>query len=527
MALSEQLASFFATFTFKADTEKLKQVDAGLKGLSDRMNGLKAVSGKLALAIQQVVSLKFASIAAEEDKFNRLTGTLSENVDAFRLLANQANVSEETVKGAISQIARQKQDLMTMRTIPMWVRFGIDPRQSPDKILRALLEKVRRYTSDTQKQMAMLNRLGVNSELVLLFQNGSLEIDNATKNLLEFKNTNKKTSVELIANVTKLKTLFSAFLQGINGIITPLMNVAAKGLIFIVKNLGSMLAPMLTMIAEILKKISNLIITIGRKFGDYIVIILGVTAAIMAVVAITKVWHGVLLAVRAVMFVINLLSAGPIGWIALTIAAVLMLWRAIAPESFRNFFNYVQLFFKDVIDWINGVEHTVTGDFIQAIKDTFGKIKQWFVDMIDSLKQKYTDFVNFVENKVFKKINDFNTSVKEALSFKGVRNKIKEKTARVADFFNIGGKSNRVEQLNQKLIPNEQRQRMQDNKASKVNNNKVNNSITNNINVSTESNKPLDIANVVRGKLQDIRYNTRIEDEMNTASLSFNVQGAY
>ena len=35
------------------------------------------------------------------------------------------------------------------------------------------------------------------------------------------------------------------------------------------------------------------------------------------------------------------------------------------------------------------------------------------------------------------------------------------------------------------------------------------------------------IANMVKGKLQDIRYNTRIEDEMNTASLSFNVQGAY
>ena len=112
MALSEQLASFFASIKFQVDDKGLKQVDNGIQSLGQRLLGFKSIAGAVGVALQQVVSLKFANITAEEEKFARLNGVLRENVDELKLLATQANISQETVTSAISQIAKQKQDLM-------------------------------------------------------------------------------------------------------------------------------------------------------------------------------------------------------------------------------------------------------------------------------------------------------------------------------------------------------------------------------------------------------------------------------
>ena len=135
MALGSQLAEFFAKISFDVEDKKLKDVDSKLVGVTNRMQTMQKVAAGLAVAFQQVVSFHFANITAEEQKFAKLNGVLNENVDAWKLMAAQANVSEGTVTNALSSIAKQKQDLMTMKSIPMWVRFGVDPKQSPDKIL--------------------------------------------------------------------------------------------------------------------------------------------------------------------------------------------------------------------------------------------------------------------------------------------------------------------------------------------------------------------------------------------------------
>ena len=60
-------------------------------------------------------------------------------------------------------------------------------------------------------------------------------------------------------------------------------------------------------------------------------------------------------------------------------------------------------------------------------------------------------------------------------------------------------------------------------------NNNIDNKITNNINISTSSDKPNDIAQAVGNKLNSMQYQTSINEELETASLSLNVQaqGAY
>ena len=122
MALSEQLASFFATVKFNVDDKGLKKVDSGIQSLGQRLLGFKGVASAVGVALQQVMSLKFANITAEEEKFAKLNGVLRENVDELKLIATQSGITQETVTSAISQIARQKQDLVTMKSIPMWVR---------------------------------------------------------------------------------------------------------------------------------------------------------------------------------------------------------------------------------------------------------------------------------------------------------------------------------------------------------------------------------------------------------------------
>lgn len=524
MALGEQLASFFAKFTFDVQDDKLKGLDNNLKQLGQKLIGFKSIAGAVGVALQQVLSLKFAKITAEEEKFSKLNGVLRENVDELKLWANQANVSEETVKSALSQIAKQKQDLMTMKSIPMWVRFGIDPKQSPDKVLKDILAKVSRFTNDTQKQMAMLNRLGINSELVLMFQKGADAIDDATRELLKFKQTNAESSTELMGNVTTLKSLLSGFLQGLNGLITPIMNFLVKALTDISKKVFVILQPVLEVIGAIVKKIADWLKWIWGYVGEYVSIIVGVVAAIGAVILAVKGLLAVLGLVKAALLIINLLG-NPFFWIGAAIAGLIALWKWLAPESFEKTFKYIKLFFNDVKDFFDGVENTVTGDIVNAVKKFFKEAwdgcKQFFTSLWDICVAVYDWVVEKIAyvGKLFKQTIN---AVKEGLSFEGLKNEAKRTGEQIAGMFGFGDDKKKESQPNSNkgLLPARQQEKLY---SEQRNENNVKNDIKNEINITTQSDKPNEVASAVVNKLGGIQYQTKISSEEENASLMFNV----
>lgn len=529
---------------------------------------MQKVAAGLAVAFQQVVSFHFANITAEEQKFAKLNGVLNENVDAWKLMAAQANVSEGTVTNALSSIAKQKQDLMTKRSIPMWVRFGVDPRQSPDKILQSILNKVKSFTNDTQKQMAMLNRLGINSELVLMFENGSLAIDEATQKIIEFKNQNADISTELVKNANVTKMLFKNVMQGLNGLVTPIMNVIVKFINIAIKEISVVLIPALSRVSDFVRRISDFVLRIYKNFEGvfkWIFKILGIATIAIGILYTIQVLISSFLmigkviplllkilniskSIAVVQGIITGLLASPIVIIGAIIALVLYLWHAIAPESFNKFLRGIKLILTDIMDFLSGVPNTVTGDVIDIIKLKLEQLFNWFkekldavigwvkgvIDWIDKATDKFK-FLKSAKEKAGELVDKAGEKIKGAAS--SVGGWFKDKAESVGEFFDGGivGMSNKAHLYRENLLrekyglPKEQLDLSNKGSNAGTKNNNIDNKITNNINISTDSNRPNDIAQAVSNKLNSMQYQTSINEELETASLSLNVQaqGAY
>lgn len=568
MALGSQLAEFFAKISFDVEDKKLKDVDSKLVGVTNRMQAMQKVAAGLAVAFQQVVSFHFANITAEEQKFAKLNGVLNENVDAWKLMASQANVSENTVTSALSSIAKQKQDLMTMRSIPMWVRFGVDPRQSPDKILQSILNKVKSFTNDTQKQMAMLNRLGINSELVLMFENGSLAIDEATQKIIEFKNQNADISTELVKNANVTKMLFGNIMQGLNGLVTPIMNVVVKFINIAIKEISVVLIPALSRVSDFVRRISDFVLRIYKNFEGvfkWVFKILGIATIAIGILYTIQVLIASFLtigkviplllkilniskSIAVVQGIITGLLASPIVIISAIIALVLYLWHAIAPESFNKFLRGIKLILTDIMDFLSGVPNTVTGEVIDIIKLKLEQLFNWLkeklnavigwvkgvIDWIDRATDKF-NFLKTAKEKAGNLARQAGDKIKGAAS--GVGTWVKGKFDDIGEFFDGGivGMSNKAHLYRENLLrekyglPKEQLDLASKGQNIGTKNNNIDNKITNNINISTDSNRPNDIAQAVSNKLNSIQYQTSINEELETASLSLNVQaqGAY
>lgn len=533
MALSEQLASFFATVKFNVDDKGLKNVDNGIQALGQRLLGFKSIAGAVGVALQQVVSLKFANITAEEEKFAKLNGVLRENVDELKLIATQSGITQETVTSAIQSIAKQKQDLTTMRSIPMWVRFGVDPRQDPDKILKDILKKVKNFTSDTQRQMALLSRLGISREFALAFKEGNFEIDEATKKLLKFKQTNAQSSVELTNNVTSLKTMFSAFLQGLNGIVTPIMNLMVQGVTKVGKELFVFIEPVLSKIAEFTKEASKAVKNILSSLSPCVKFVLKILATVVLISLGLKVWLTLLGSIKLALIAIKLIVGSPVLLIAAITTGILALWKALNPEGFKNFIDYckagLQIIYElvmDFVDYLNGVENTGFGAMfdnlgtivIDQVKTTVSQIwdlikeyiiepiKESFKALIDSVVQWFKDALNGIVEDI--------KGLKKLFSLDEWKNKF---SFSKSSWF--GGKDK------ERVLPIEQ-QALGKQDVKKTNN--IKNEVTNEITVNTNNDKPYDLANLIRDKVSGVQYQTKIDDENDTAGLTCNVEvGAY
>ena len=538
MALSEQLASFFASIKFQVDDKGLKQVDNGIQSLGQRLLGFKSIAGAVGVALQQVVSLKFANITAEEEKFARLNGVLRENVDELKLLATQAGITQETVTGAISQIAKQKQDLMTMKSIPMWVRFGVDPRQSPDKVLKDILKKVKNFTNDTQRQMALLTRMGISREFALAFKEGNFELDEATKKLLKFKQTNAQSSTELAHNVSTLKALFSGFLQGLNGIITPIMNVVVKGITKISKDLFVFIEPALKLVANLVKAITDKLTKILRVLYPYISIILKVVAFIVITSIGLKGILSTLGLIKLALVAIKLIVGKPLLLIGALIGGVLALWRAINKDGLKALMDYVNAgltiadeLLEDIVDYLNGVENTGFGllveNFWQAVKDQGKTIIMQLGELVDEyIIEPIMRLLGITKLDLL--LN--NGSVADSY-LKSKLNKGKEKSLGLSFIAPVieqalKGKTSGQEQLNRNVLPKEQ-EKLGNQEVKKTNN--IKNEIKNEITVNTQSDRPTELANIISDKVGNINYQTKIDEENNTAGLSCNValEGSY
>lgn len=498
------------------------------KGL-ETLTEAKSLYTAIGAIVAQIASISVSLMTAQEAKFAKLNGVLMENVEAFKLLANQANVSEDSVAGAISQISREKRELLTMRKIPMWVRFGINPNQSSDKVLQDILEKVGRYSNDTQKQMALLTRLGVNEELVLMLQEANLQLDDATKKIIKFKSLNSDSSEKIAKNLNVTKTLLKDMMQGLNGIFSPLVEVVLEFIRDLIKDLGGFVIPIFETLGKITKKIAEWLRPILAIVRNLIVGFVKLYAISKSIGAVIQVFNFL----KPLFTFIRVFLTGIPGLIALIIASIGLIWKAIAPESFRRFITSIRLIIGDLIDYIKGVPNTVIGDVIDviktAVKNLFKDIFNWLVECINNCVDYINEKLNFLEplNKKLSQSKDWFgqkilkptwNKAKDVFNFSDDANANMEGSSLV-DFARA---VKRVKDLQNGITANDISKDIVGNKGKTINNN-VDNKVENNITVSTSDN-PQAIANAIANKIPQQTLN--IEEEMGTVSLSSNVNYA-
>jgi hypothetical protein len=200
------------------------------------------------------------------------------------------------------------------------------------------------------------------------------------------------------------------------------------------------------------------------------------------------------------------------------------------------------------MDFLSGVPNTVTGEVIDIIKLKLEQLFNWLkekldavigwvkgvIDWIDRATDKFK-FLKTAKEKAGNLARQAGDKIKGAAS--GVGTWVKGKFDDIGEFFDGGivGMSNKAHLYRENLLrekyglPKEQLDLASKGQNIGTKNNNIDNKITNNINISTDSNRPNDIAQAVSNKLNSIQYQTSINEELETASLSLNVQaqGAY
>jgi hypothetical protein len=158
------IASLFARIGIKADSAQAKNFHSTMKGLKGALIATTAAAGGISLAIKKITSDALNGAVAFK-QFETETGASAQELQKWQAVAQQTNMSAESVTSAIKSIAdNQAKIRLGQGNISGYQLLGIDPRQDPFKILEELREKTQGL-SDNQKKN-VLSMMGISAQML-------------------------------------------------------------------------------------------------------------------------------------------------------------------------------------------------------------------------------------------------------------------------------------------------------------------------------------------------------------------------
>ena len=193
MAEGKQIASLFALLGFQIDDKNLLKFKLGM------LAAVGAVAKFAADVVKATVDL---------DNFNKTTGISIDLVRDWQIIAEQSNVSADSITSAFESIAKMKGDLMAGKNIgSAWAMLGITGNEDPEYIFNKVLEELGKI-EDINLRNTRIADLGFDPQLVNLIGKTRQSLEGIFKDL-KLTEKERKNLLEVKKSFTDLRLMLS------------------------------------------------------------------------------------------------------------------------------------------------------------------------------------------------------------------------------------------------------------------------------------------------------------------------------
>lgn len=193
MAEGKQIASLFALLGFQIDDKNLLKFKLGM------VAAVGAVAKFAADVVRATIDL---------DNFNKTTGISIDLVRDWQIIAEQSNVSADSITSAFESIAKMKGDLMAGKNIgSAWAMLGITGNEDPEYIFNKVLEELGKI-EDINLRNTRIADLGFDPQLVNLIGKTRESLDGMFKDL-RLTEKERKNLLEVKKSFTDLRLMLS------------------------------------------------------------------------------------------------------------------------------------------------------------------------------------------------------------------------------------------------------------------------------------------------------------------------------
>lgn len=187
------IAKLSALLGFQFDDKNLLKFKIGMVG------AIGAVAKFSADVVRATVDL---------DNFNKRTGISVEAIRDWQILAEQSNVSAESINSAFQSISNMKGKLLAGKGLDSaWGLLGINGSEDPEMIFEKVLNQLGKI-EDVNLRNARLTEIGFDSQLVNLIGKTREDVDGIFKDL-QLTEKERKSLLEVKKSFTDLRLLLS------------------------------------------------------------------------------------------------------------------------------------------------------------------------------------------------------------------------------------------------------------------------------------------------------------------------------
>ena len=280
------VGELFVLLGVKADTVKVKDFVKSIGEIPMTVAGGIAALAGLSFGIKELAQDAIATASAFE-LFQNQTGLSAQELQTWRNVAVQANVSAEAITGSVTSLQRQLAEIKMGRgNIAPFQILGIDPRQNAFRVLEQLRARIRKMDRPTATNL--IQQMGLTPDMMNVLTLSDDKFKKFSQTVAGMTPRQEKAFLALRLQLAKLKLAFQDVMFRVMGSVLPallpLINAVLPVFTRFVENLSMAFAELLKWLAHVPGSVQ----TLAVLFGGLALIFAPVTAGVVALLLVIE-----------------------------------------------------------------------------------------------------------------------------------------------------------------------------------------------------------------------------------------------
>ena len=377
-------------------SEKAAQVAEKTKALSAAAGGVVVALGGMAV--------KAAQNADELNTMAKQSGLSTEALQKMSYAADLVDVDVETITGAVKKMKKGlDSNADAFEKIGVATKNANGEYRDTESIFYDVIEALGNIENETERDIVAMDLFGKSAdELAGIIDDGGAAMKALGE---EAQNKGLIISQEELDKANDLNDTLDRLKATVAGSLGQAAIAAAEAL-----------APVLEVVAGVIEKIAGFISQLSPETVQIVAIIATVIAAISPVAALIAKVSGAISAIIPVITTLNtVIAANPVVLTIMGIVAAVALLVAAGVAIVKHWDEIKEAASK----------------FMNAVSETFGKIKDAVVGKFNEIKEKTAEIFGNIKDKISEKWNAIKEKTSETVS--NIKNAVSEKFNAVKD----------------------------------------------------------------------------------------------